>query len=1148
MNPRTRRPALLLACATIAPAPAAFGQEPVSLEAPTVEVIGTTPLPGLGVPVEQVPSNVQAVTDRQIEDRQAINLPDLMTRSLPSVNVNEVTGNPFQADVNYRGFQASPLLGTPQGLSVFQDGVRLNEPFGDVVYWDLIPQQAISAINLIPGSNPVFGLNTLGGALSLRTKTGAHYPNTGVQVYGGSWDRWAVDAEHGGYTDNNKDYYISGSWFEENGWRDFSPSEVGQFFAKIGHEDATNDLDLSFTYGDTDLTGNGVTPESMLKQRREQVFTVPDNTTKEMWMVNLTGSRVLSERFQLGGNVYYRSNRIRTLNGDANDDYEDCFEDAVDGGLDPAVECTEFAVNNRTQTDEDSYGAALQLYHLTERHRLTLGASVDRGESDFSQSAGEGVFDQNRGVIETEAEETDNILEGSTTTWSVYLTDTWNIAARTHLTLAARYNNTTVKTTDLLNPTPPNLDADHSYESLNPAIGITHALQGGVVLFGGWSQGTRAPSPIELGCADPNNPCSLPNAMQADPFLEQVTARTWEAAPRPLVRCAGMGGAAFHTDTRTTSCSQHRHQRRFLHQLRQDPATRRGAGPHRRPRQVAVVRELLVHPGDLRVERLPSVREQQLARSVDAVRQRRRDPGEQRGPTARRARAPAQAGSRLPPDRAHHAGARRGAALGAVRSRQREQSASARDLYRSVRRHAHVPRLGRGLELCDLQPHRALPLCAQLGGVRPHRQPVRHRIRDCGDPGREPVRRCRAVPDRPRRLGARDLLRARGAARGLGGGEVRHRSAATPLARTRNQTRRAGRLAAPGSIILTCTAAQSTAGRSAPFLEGRHAVSPATRPPERRFTMMHAVRLMAATLALFSLGATAAPLAYVPNEASGTISVIDTGTDQVIKTIKAGKKPRGLAAVGDTLYVSDQPNNALLVIDLKRNEVVGTIDLGESPEGVGASADGKWVVVASELANGVTFIDAATGKLAFNVKTKGENPEHAVFSPDGKWLYVSAEEADQVDIVDVAARKEVKAVQVAKRPRGIGFLPDGSRAYVACEFDSKVFAIDVATQEVVAEIKAGVFSNGVTVHPSGKRVYISNGKDATVSVIDTATNQVIATIPVGKRPWNMAITPDGKKLYVASGRSHAVSVIDTESNQKIKDIPVGELPWGVLIH
>ena len=149
------RETVLSALAAMAAVPAVHAQDPdgiVSLETPTVEVIATTPLPGLGVPIDQVPSNVQALTDDAIENRQAVNVTDLITRTLPSVNVNEITGNPFQADVNYRGFQVSPLLGTPQGLSVFMDGVRLNEPFGDVVYWDLIPQNAISAINLIPGS------------------------------------------------------------------------------------------------------------------------------------------------------------------------------------------------------------------------------------------------------------------------------------------------------------------------------------------------------------------------------------------------------------------------------------------------------------------------------------------------------------------------------------------------------------------------------------------------------------------------------------------------------------------------------------------------------------------------------------------------------------------------------------------------------------------------------------------------------------------------------------------------------------------------------------------------------------------------------------------------------------------------------------
>ena len=80
--------------------------------------------------------------------------------------------NPFQADINYRGYTASPLLGTPQGLSVYMDGVRLNQPFGDVVSWDLIPRLAIASTTLMPGSNPLFGLNTLGGALAIQTKDG----------------------------------------------------------------------------------------------------------------------------------------------------------------------------------------------------------------------------------------------------------------------------------------------------------------------------------------------------------------------------------------------------------------------------------------------------------------------------------------------------------------------------------------------------------------------------------------------------------------------------------------------------------------------------------------------------------------------------------------------------------------------------------------------------------------------------------------------------------------------------------------------------------------------------------------------------------------------------------------------------------------
>jgi YVTN family beta-propeller protein len=316
----------------------------------------------------------------------------------------------------------------------------------------------------------------------------------------------------------------------------------------------------------------------------------------------------------------------------------------------------------------------------------------------------------------------------------------------------------------------------------------------------------------------------------------------------------------------------------------------------------------------------------------------------------------------------------------------------------------------------------------------------------------------------------------------------------------------------------------------------------------RKIKMKRICLLAGVASAVLAFSAAAAPFAYVPNEESGTISVIDTATDEVVKEIRAGDKPRGLAVSrdGKKLYVSDQPHNSLVVIDLEKLEPVDSIYLENLRKGWYFS---RWKVgvAAVEVSNAIAFINTETNKKEFLVKVKGENPEHAVFSPDGKWVYSSAEEAHQIDVIDVKQRKQVSQIEVGKRPRGIAFTPDGKTAYTAAEFVSTIYALDVTKQTVSAVIPGGQFSNGVAVHPDGSRVFVSNGKDGTVSVIDIATNKIITTIAVGKRPWNMAMTPDGGKLYVANGRSDSVSVIDTATNTKIKDIAVGKRPWGVVI-
>src|SRR4051812_10300772 len=207
-----------------------------------VDVIGTTPLPGVERSLDEIASNVQTATANDIESSGALDLSEFMNRRLSGVYLNEIQGNPIQPDLNFHGYTASPLLGTPQGVSIYMDGVRLNQPFGDVVSWDLIPRLAVSTIAIMPGSNPLFGLNTLGGALAMQTKTGRTSPGTTVQALYGSYTRRAVEFEHGGSNAAGLNWYVAGNLFAERGWRDDSPSDVRQVFGSLGWKNQRNEI------------------------------------------------------------------------------------------------------------------------------------------------------------------------------------------------------------------------------------------------------------------------------------------------------------------------------------------------------------------------------------------------------------------------------------------------------------------------------------------------------------------------------------------------------------------------------------------------------------------------------------------------------------------------------------------------------------------------------------------------------------------------------------------------------------------------------------------------------------------------------------------------------------------------------------------
>ena len=249
----------------------------------------------------------------------ALDLTDYIDRRLGSVYINAIQGNPLQPDVNYRGYTASPLLGTPQGLSVYLDGVRQNQPFGDVVNWDLIPREAIGSISLVSGSNPLFGRNTLGGALAMRTRNGRDDPGTQVEANYGSFRRRRVAAETGGSA-GAFDWFVTANHFAEHGWRDASPSAANQVFARLGWREGATRLSLTGSFADTNLTGNGLQEMRLLAADRDSVYTRPDETRNRAYALTLTGRRDLSDTLALSANAYYRRIRTRTFNGDINDD------------------------------------------------------------------------------------------------------------------------------------------------------------------------------------------------------------------------------------------------------------------------------------------------------------------------------------------------------------------------------------------------------------------------------------------------------------------------------------------------------------------------------------------------------------------------------------------------------------------------------------------------------------------------------------------------------------------------------------------------------------------------------------------------------------------------------------------------------------
>lgn len=516
-----------------------------------IEVVGATPVFGSGIPVEKIPSNLQSVDSDDLDRYQSLNLPDYLDRNLQGVTINNAQSNPFQPDVRFRGFTASPLLGLPQGLSVYLNGVRFNEPFGDTVNWELIPNGAIDRMDLHPGSDPIYGLNTLGGAIAIRTKTGFSAPSHHLRASYGAWERHDVEISTG-MNHGLLGYFVDLRNFGENGWRDFSNSKVNQGFGTFSWHPDDAKLDLTLASNEGDLNGNGAAPVQLLDINRDAVFTHPDNTRTALFLSSLEGQWNATEDIEVVGNVFYRRNRIKTFNGD-NSDFAECGDpsnaglvcgeqggteavvDDINGNPVVATPAVLGATNNFSQTHQESYGGSLQSAFLNDLfgrdNQLTVGGTLTQGVVNFEFDTELASLTADRGTIASGIilEEPRVRLYSTVRNWGLFFTDTFSVTEQLALTASGRYNRTRIVMEDRFGS---ELNGSHEFSRFNPAGGFTYTPISEFSVYGRYSESSRTPSPVELSCADPDAPCKLPNAFLSDPPLEQVVAKTFEGGFR----------------------------------------------------------------------------------------------------------------------------------------------------------------------------------------------------------------------------------------------------------------------------------------------------------------------------------------------------------------------------------------------------------------------------------------------------------------------------------------------------------------------------------------------------------------------------------------------------------------------------------------
>lgn len=530
------------------PAPSFAQQATQTIELNPVEVFATSPL-GEGMNPLDIPGETQSINAQQIENLNQTTITDALARRTPGVSVTDAIGSPLAQSVDFRGETASPVPGTPQGLAVYMNGVRINESYGDVVNWDLLPSVAIDRTEIVTG-NPAFGLNAIAGAVVMNMKNGFTWQGTEVKLQGGS-DYTVLGSMQYGWNNGTWAQYVAMEGVRTNGYRYFGQSDVERGYADIGYRGGSSEIHFSITGAADGLGVAGTTPIDLIGQEGyAAVFTTPQTTKTTAQMVTLTDETHISSVLKFNGNVYFRNYAQAHVDGNVSNFYH-CAAGAgfvCNGGnvtTQPDPDPTQadgqpMGEIDSNWTKTESTGATAQLSYgekiLGHKNNITGGISIDHGWTHFGGDSVLGNLQSNFVVqaypgyyINQPAYDVSPVNVNAQNTYiGVYALDNFDVTDRLGIHAGARFNDAQLNLSDLTG-TNSALNTSANYNRINPVAGVTFKITPNVSTYASYSEANRAPTPLELGCSSPSSPCMIDNFLVADPPLKQVIARTVEA-------------------------------------------------------------------------------------------------------------------------------------------------------------------------------------------------------------------------------------------------------------------------------------------------------------------------------------------------------------------------------------------------------------------------------------------------------------------------------------------------------------------------------------------------------------------------------------------------------------------------------------------